>query len=152
VPLLELANIRGRKAAGLAAEEEMAQGEATGTLSTQMTTWVHLRQNFEKRRGGEEKPAAGPQAIAWSDPSDLLSWRVPGVEGLALSNVHVRNTKWWWLIASPSAAHANYASNKNVLRMMLGPRASSAESEVGEYDLNHQESTLAVPSSGVWSR
>jgi hypothetical protein len=101
VPLLELASMGGPKPAGLA--------QAPGALSAQLKKWKTLRQ---------AKPA---QVIAWSDPSDLLSWYVPAIEGLVIDNLYVRNTWWHWLFANPSSAHDNYDKNKTVLRIMLGP-------------------------------
>ncbi len=132
VPLLELANMEGPKPARLALAEEPAQRQAAGALSKRMIKWKDLRQNFGKgRRDAEESAAKPPQVIAWSDPSDLLSWRVPGMEGLVIANLYVRNTWWHWLIANPTSAHGNYASNKNVLRIMLGPKAPGAKGGAG---------------------
>jgi hypothetical protein len=101
VPLLELASMGGPKPA------ETAQ--APGALSAQLKKWRTLRQ---------AKPA---QVIAWSDPSDLLSWYVPPIEGLVIDNLYVRNSWWHWLFANPSSAHDNYDKNKTVLKIMLGP-------------------------------
>jgi hypothetical protein len=122
VPLLELANMEVPKAAGLAPAETKPLPEAAGALSKRMMKWRDLRQNFGQRRSAAEVSAAKPpQVVAWSDPSDLLTWRVPGMDGLVIVNLYVRNTWWHWIIASPTAAHGNYAKNKNVLRIMLGP-------------------------------
>jgi hypothetical protein len=125
VPLLELANMEGAKAAGLAQAERMAPREVVGALSKRIMKWRELRQNFGKGRfATEESAAKPPQVVSWSDPSDLLSWYVPGMEGLVVVNLYVRNTWWHWLIASPAAAHGNYAKNQKVLRIMLGPSKS----------------------------
>ena len=97
VPLLELTNI----------------GQ---TLSTQLLNWKKLRESFGDRHA---KP---PQLVAFSDPNDLLTWHIPPIDGLILDNLYVRNTRWRFLIANPLAAHDNYASNKGVLRIMLGQK------------------------------
>jgi hypothetical protein len=55
------------------------------------------------------------------------------MEGLAVTNLYVRNTGWHWIIANPAAAHANYAANKEVLRVMFGPKVSPANGKPGEY-------------------
>lgn len=64
-----------------------------------------------------------PQIIAWSDPNDLLSWEVPQIDGVHVVNITVRNSgfKLPPLLESPTAAHANYAKNREVLRMILKP-------------------------------
>jgi hypothetical protein len=122
VPLLELANMEIPKSAGATPAESKAQPEAAGSLSRRMTHWKDLRKKFAKGRGAAEASSAKPpQVVAWSDPSDLLTWRVPEMNDLVIVNLYVRNTWWHWLIASPTAAHGNYARNKNVLRIMLGP-------------------------------
>jgi hypothetical protein len=64
-----------------------------------------------------------PQIIAWSDPNDLLSWEVPQINGVHVVNITVRNSgfKLPPFFESPIAAHANYAKNREVLRMILKP-------------------------------
>lgn len=65
----------------------------------------------------------GPQIVAWSDPNDLLSWEVPKIEGVHVVNVRVHNSgfKIPPFIESPTGAHANYAKNREVLRLILKP-------------------------------
>ncbi len=122
VPLLELANLQGPTAAGLSPDV------VTGALNLMMTKWKNLREAFARQRSGAEGlTAKSPQVVAWSDPSDLLSWRLPAMEGLVITNLYVRNTAWHWIIANPAAAHGNYAVNKEVLRIMFGPRMSAAK-------------------------
>ena len=114
-------------AAALPAPVLTPQG-GPGTLDTMMTQWKNLRDTFAQRRSrAETSPTKPPQVIAWSDPSDLLSWRLPTVDGLVVTNIYVRNTAWHWIIANPVAAHANYAVNKDVLRIMFGPKPSAVK-------------------------
>jgi hypothetical protein len=116
IPLLELANI------GEPQPEGMAQRVA---LSAQIMKWKDLRNTVGQGRGGAGVSAVKPpQLIVWSGPSDLLSWRVPGMNGLVIANLYVRNTWWHWLLANPGSAHGKYAGNKNVLRVMMRPRAA----------------------------
>ena len=101
ISLLEMVNVGGSKVSELAHVEGVA-----GSFSKQMENWGRLRQAFGVGRGssGAEEFVAKPrQVIAWSDPSDLLSWDVPAVDGLAIYNFHVRNTRWHWLIAGPES-------------------------------------------------
>ena len=117
IPLLELANLEGPKAAD--------------ELGTRMQRWRELRQNFGKGAvGPRDLSVKEPQVVAWSDPSDLLAWCLPDMKPLTVVNLYVRNTWWHWLIARPAAAHNNYASNKQVLRMMMSAEPSSAKGEV----------------------
>ena len=64
-----------------------------------------------------------PQIVAWSDPDDLLSWQVPQIEGVHVVNISVRNPgfKIPPFLESPTSAHANYAKNREVLRLILKP-------------------------------
>jgi hypothetical protein len=133
VPMLELANLGGPGAAGLRILKGLVPGEAIGVLSTLMTKWEDLRQTFVQRSGGAEgTPAKKAQLVAWSDPSDLLTWRLPALKGLVISNLYVRNSGWHWIFANPGAAHDNYMVNKEVLRIMLGPKAATAKGKGGK--------------------
>lgn len=134
VPILELANMAGPQAGGLGPAEGSAPDAVSGVLNLLMTKWKNLRETFAKRRSGAEEPTAkAPQVVAWSDPSDLLSWRLPAIKGLVITNLYVRNTGWHWIIANPAAAHGNYAINKEVLRIMFGPKVSAAKGKAGEF-------------------
>ncbi|HEY3825780.1 MAG TPA: hypothetical protein VGL82_14545 [Bryobacteraceae bacterium] len=119
VSLLELANIEEKKDSP--AEPASANGPAkpgpsgsalpTNSLVRQLGAWKQLRQDF--------KAGSRPQFVAWSDPSDLLSWYVPAVEDADVVNLYVRNSWWHWIFADPTTAHDGYANNLHVLRTML---------------------------------
>ncbi len=127
VPLLELANTAG-PTARLGLLQGLVPGQALGVMNNLMAKWENMRETFARRSTGSDQAIARPaQVIAWSDPSDLLSWHLPAMEGLAITNLYVRNTWWHWIIANPAAAHGNYATNKEVLRIMFGPRESAAQ-------------------------
>jgi hypothetical protein len=65
------------------------------------------------------------QVIAFSDPSDVLTYRVPDIEGATVSNVYVRNTpRWFGLFADPAKAHAGHVANPRVMRIMLDKRSN----------------------------
>ena len=60
------------------------------------------------------------QIVAWSDPSDALTWRVPRIGDVDVVNLYVQNAKhWFWLFESPTKAHGGYAGNRDVLRAMF---------------------------------
>ena len=117
VPLLELADVEGPTASNL--------------IARRLQMWRALRQNFgDATRGPDALPVKPPQVIAWSDPSDLLTWCIPEAKPLTIVNLYVRNIWWHWLIANPGPAHENYASNKSVLRTIMSAEPSTAKGEV----------------------
>lgn len=81
-----------------------------------------------------QRPAARPelalaprprQVIAFSDPSDALTYNVPPVPGAIVVNVYDRNEfDWFGLIADPIAAHSGHSRNPAVLKMMFQRRRS----------------------------
>lgn len=117
VALLELANEEMPNP--VSAVSAQAQPQAVTTLSKRMAVWGRLREEYRRGRNLTEQSAA-PQVIAWSDPSDLLTWHVPAIAGINVDNVYVRNSWWHWLAASPTKAHVGYAGNKTVLNVMMG--------------------------------
>ena len=125
VPLLELATLGQPKAA---MASQASPDNAGPALSSLLSRWKQMRQKFEEKQASrEELVSEPPQLIAWSDPSDLLTWHVPKIDGLVVRNIDVRNTRWHWLIAGPESVHDNYDRNKNVLRVMFGPKSDTRE-------------------------
>jgi hypothetical protein len=94
-------------------------GEAK-SLPTSIAHWRCKRELYLKQRASV---APQPQIIAWSDPNDLLSWEVPEIEGVHVVNISVHNSgfKIPLFLESPTSAHANYAQNRQVLRLILKP-------------------------------
>lgn len=90
------------------------------SASGSITHWLCKRDNY-LMEGTSVSPV--PQIIAWSDPNDLLSWEVPQIDGVSVVNIKVENPgfKLPPLLRSPTSAHANYAKNRDVLRMILMP-------------------------------
>jgi hypothetical protein len=104
--LLELANL-----------DESGEQNLVGHLED----WGRLRCEYLKSAPGSDQKCARPQIVALNDPSDLLTWTVPEqLTTVDVQNVAVKNTRhWFWLIASPTKAHDNYARNKNAVGQML---------------------------------
>lgn len=96
-------------------------GTSDKDLATHLDSWGKLRCDYLNASSGSTQPCARPKIVALNDPSDLLTWTVP--EQLAtveVQNVIVKNTRhWFWLIASPTKAHDNYAKNKSAVGQML---------------------------------
>jgi hypothetical protein len=96
-------------------------GASDRNLVTHLEDWGRLRCEYLTPLAGSNQPCARPKIIALSDPSDLLTWSVPEqIASVEVQNVMVKNTRhWFWLIASPTKAHDNYAKNKNAVEQML---------------------------------
>jgi hypothetical protein len=106
--------------AGAAAPATTTTTPSAQRFKTLVSRWGQYRQNFKVRANVAGAPPASAQIVAWSDPSDLLTWLVPPVSDVQLKNIQVRNaTHWFWLFESPLGAHDNYAQNKAVLRIMF---------------------------------
>lgn len=71
------------------------------------------------RRADRSRPR---QIIAFSDPSDILTYRVPAIRGVTVVNLYDRNTpRWLGLYADPGKAHAGHLANKSVWKMLVRP-------------------------------
>jgi hypothetical protein len=104
---------------------ELANLDATAgaNMINNLESWGRLRRQYlssvSAAAPGDLNP---PEIVAWSDPSDLLSWNVPDLTSVRVKNLTVRNaTHWFWLIANPAAAHANYATSHRIIGDMLKP-------------------------------
>ena len=92
-------------------------------MTRRLELWGQLRSKYLASQS-ESTPnrLARPHIVAWSDPSDVLSWNVPELETVVVENRSVKNSiRWLWLLERPALAHGNYATNKNVIRVMLSP-------------------------------
>jgi len=64
------------------------------------------------------------QIIAYSDPSDILTYRVPKIPGALVVNLYDRNEiRWFLLFANPMKAHGGHAQNAAVLKSMFATHA-----------------------------
>jgi len=112
------------QAAGAAPRAEGAPAPTTRRLNDLVSLWSQYRQAYEKRlQGAGAAPPQKVHIVAWSDPGDLLSWRVPAIGDVDIVNLYAHNAiHWFWLFESPLGAHDNYAQNKAVLRVMFPKR------------------------------
>ncbi|HEX3093402.1 MAG TPA: hypothetical protein VHW72_12305 [Candidatus Angelobacter sp.] len=96
-------------------------GASDKNLVTHLEDWGTLRCEYLTASAGATQPCARPKIVALNDPSDLLTWTVPEqIASVEVQNVMVKNTRhWFWLIASPTKAHDNYAKNKGAVGQML---------------------------------
>jgi hypothetical protein len=103
---------------------------ADGNLVKHLEDWGSLRCQYQREQPGGAGECAKPKIVALNDPSDLLTWTVPGeITSVDVQNVAVKNARHWlWLIASPTDAHNRYAKNKNAVAEMLkmNPQAKPA--------------------------
>ncbi|MGB8031538.1 MAG: hypothetical protein WCF30_17950 [Terracidiphilus sp.] len=125
--LLEITNLDRASDAASGAGQSPA-GAQTPTFAAPVTKfralvqeWVQLHANFQAAlHPNDEAARKRLQVVAWSDPNDILTWRVSRMGGVDVVNLYVQNAvHWLWLFESPSGAHGNYAENKAVLRVMF---------------------------------
>jgi hypothetical protein len=107
---------------------ELANLDTTGAkakMVNHLKNWSDLRHSHLTSQADlAGQRVARARIVAWSDPSDLLTWNVPDLSGyeIDVENPQVRNAiNWFWLLESPAGAHRNYAANKTVIRTMLKP-------------------------------
>jgi len=77
------------------------------------------------RQKPDEFTATGKvrQVVAFSDPSDILTFYVPAIEGAKVVNLYDRNGfNWFGLFENPVTAHTGHSGNKQVLKKLFGKR------------------------------
>ena len=89
--------------------------------------WGQLRHDYLSSLGRATPDDLKPALIvAWSDPSDLLSWTVPDLtdtSNVSVENLTVENALHrFWLIENPASARANYATNHRVIEAIINPK------------------------------
>jgi hypothetical protein len=83
--------------------------------------WSQMQSSFQIAVHPSDSAAREKlQVVAWSDPSDVITFRVPRIGSVDVVNLYVQNSAHWFrLFESPTNAHADYACNKAVLRTMF---------------------------------
>jgi hypothetical protein len=83
--------------------------------------WNQMQADFQAAlHPGDEAARKKLQVVAWSDPSDVITFRVPKIGDVDVVNLYVQNAaRWFGLFESPGSAHRAYAKNKDVLRVMF---------------------------------
>ncbi len=90
--------------------------------------WQQIQTNFQAAAHPND-PAAREklQVVAWNDPSDIFTWRVPKIGNVEVVNLYVQNAGHsLGLLESPASAHSHYAQNKQVLEVMFENSAHSS--------------------------
>ena len=125
-PLLEIARLQGLSQPVLygdaldAADAPSPSGAPdTSTalvgqkLDDALKAWADIKSNGSN---GERK-----QIIAFSDPSDILTYPMPQIHDAVVINITVHNaTDWFHLFERPDLAHIGYFSNPTVLKTIFG--------------------------------
>ena len=118
IPLLELSDI-GFPPDGSGDGSRVSSSKPSLTLKP-LGAWNYLRTSYLSRNEPSARCQTSPQIIAWSDPSDLLTYKVPPLNGAIVVNLYVQNaTHWLRTFEGPIAAHDRYVDNKYVLNVML---------------------------------
>jgi len=127
VPILELANLKIDSSSPLPAigpdtgpDPQAAQASPQSETAL-ISKWAQVHAAFEQRVHPNDATAQRKiEVIAFSDPSDLLTWRVPKLRDVDVVNLYVQNAlHLFWVFESPTKAHDNYAKNKDVIRVMF---------------------------------
>jgi len=103
---------------------ELAKLDAidNGNMRQHLELWGKLRREYLASQPGALGAQSAAEIVAWSDPSDLLTWDLPQIPDVDVENSHVKNAiHWLWLFESPSKSHGNYDLNHKVIRVMLKP-------------------------------
>jgi hypothetical protein len=127
--MLELARIEGLEQERL--EHGTPSPDTTTSALTSSTAAPTTSPLKALRRWAKEKPQAHngreperagkyAQIIAFSDPSDMLTFDVPVIENSKVVNIYDHNGfSWFGLFESPTQAHTGHSSNPDVLKTML---------------------------------
>ena len=109
------------KSRGLA-PAPMVPTTPAANFRTLVNRWKDYQTNFQGvLHPSDAASREKVQVVAWSDPSDVITYRVPRIGDVEVVNLYVKNaTRWFGLFESPRKAHAYYAKNVDVLRVMFG--------------------------------
>ena len=96
-----------------------------------VTRWEQFHTKFQSAMHPNNESARQKiQIVAWSDASDIFTWRVPRIGDVDVVNLYVQNGRHWLgLFESPAKAHSDYAKNKAVLRVMFEDTAHRVASD-----------------------
>jgi hypothetical protein len=89
---------------------------------TLVNRWKTYQTSFQSvLHPNDELSREKVQVVAWSDPSDVMTYRVPKIGDVEVVNLFVKNgPHYLGLLESPRKAHDDYAKNIDVLRVMFG--------------------------------
>lgn len=121
VPLLELARIEGLpdQLPGLDKRAQVPAGLPTPS-STQSP--MSTLRNWAAGVNLVDRPK---QIIAFSDPSDILTYPMPPIANVIVANVYDRNTsRWLGLFANPAEVHTGHLRNGAVWKVLMRRRAA----------------------------
>lgn len=122
--MLELARIEGLEHTALTSSPQASASLQANPSSASplraLRTWA-LEKPQRPNRPELERAGKYAQIIAFSDPSDMLTFNVPAIANSKVVNVYDRNSfRWFGLIENPSKAHTGHSSNPDVLKTMFG--------------------------------
>ena len=101
--------------------------------------WVTARSSELHVAPNSNEPVV--KIVAWSDPSDVLTWKVPYIPNVSVENCSVRNSFNWVIIENPTKAHDDYGLQRAVIDRMFDRRGAGSTCSV------QQPPAQAVPAS-----
>lgn len=112
IPILDLAVPFGTRASASAAPDKPAIERLRDAIQNRRTDLFQMR-------GFDVVPEEDILIVAFTDPNDLLSYRIPEARTSSIINVLVSNAPTWFtLIEDPMAAHTGYLANKKVWELI----------------------------------
>jgi hypothetical protein len=127
IQLLEITNLESAPQPSAAGSQDLgldappAPTAPAENFRALVNRWKQIQTDFQAAlHPGDAAARSKVQVVAWSDPSDVITFRVPKIGDVDVVNLYVHNAhRWFRLFESPTAAHADYAKNKDVLRVMF---------------------------------
>jgi len=121
-PMLELARIEN-------VESPQGQTELTEKITKPMHSpfmalkkWAAAKAAIPRATEALAPAGAFAQIIAFSDPSDLLTFKVPKIENAKVVNLFDHNAiSWFGLFENPVKAHTGHSGNSSAIKAMLTP-------------------------------
>jgi hypothetical protein len=134
---------RALKPGAAATIDQHAPDSAEGSPLQALQEWAELQSNVESSQAKQFANTSEPltqspsdnlprprQVIAFSDPSDLLTYLVPKLDRVTVVNLFDRNApRWLGLFANPIKAHTQHLANKRVWKVLTERRKPAASNE-----------------------
>ena len=99
-PLLELARTQFYRSS-----------DHRSSFESALKLWAHIGSAVSEQK----------QIVAFSDPGDILTFKVPPIDGAKVINAYPHNAfRWFGIMEWPPSAHVNYLTKKEVLSVVFG--------------------------------
>jgi hypothetical protein len=104
------------------------EGNSKTVVTPHLQEWVKARSTQLPADRSKDLPVA--KIVAWSDPSDLLTWKVPSIANVSVENCAIRNTINWVIFENPTKAHDDYGLQRKVIDQMFDRKGAGSTCSV----------------------